>query len=115
MDPIALRTSSAGRQARTLTISPDGRTVSLRLELRYLCRTGRWYLTIANGLTGAPVVQYVPLVACAPDALNNLLRQFGYLGIGGVWVLHKSGRDSGADPAETTLDEFEIIWGDADG
>ena len=55
------------------------------------------------------------MVACSLDDPNNLLRQFGYLGLGGVWVLNKSGRDEGADPADGTLDDFEIIWGDADG
>ncbi|MBR2799810.1 MAG: hypothetical protein IKE04_02820 [Oscillospiraceae bacterium] len=114
MDLIALRTSSAGRQSRTITISPNGRTVALRLELRFLCRNNRWYLSIADGLTGAPLVQYIPLVACTPDALNNLLRQFAYLGLGGVWVLNKNTEASGKDPAEDTLSDFEIIWGDAD-
>ena len=115
MNPIALRTGTAGRQSSTLTISPGGRTVSLRLEIRHLRRTDRWYLSVADALTGESIIQYVPLVACSLDDPNNLLRQFGYLGLGGVWVLNKSGRDEGADPADGTLDDFEIIWGDADG
>ena len=97
---------------KTLVISPNGRMVTLRLEIRYLEKVDKWFLSIMDAATGASLIQYIPLVSSEEDALNDLLAQFGYKRIGSALVAPHSNEDLGKDPAKDTLDRFGIAWGD---
>lgn len=115
MEPIVLSTSDSERQMKTVIITPNDKTVSLRVEIRRLCATDRWYISITDAATGESLVQYVPLVSSTLDTLNNLLRQFSYMGIGGLWVIPLSAEDEDTDPADGTLNRYAIVWGDSYG
>lgn len=112
MIPIILSPGTADNQAKTLTISPNDHTISLRVNIRYLYRTDKWYMSITDGLTGESIVQYVPLVAGDLETLNNLLIQFGYKGIGSAFVIPK-GNNENSDPVHETINDYWIVWGDA--
>lgn len=115
MDRIAIKLDpSEPYQAQTLTISPNGRTITLRLEFRYMVYLDRWYLSIWNASDSTCLLTYVPLVS-SETVINDLLGQFVHLRIGSVGVFPVSMQQYGTDPAEKTLDLFEVQWGDALG
>lgn len=98
-------------QAQTLTVSPDGLTQSLRLELRYLAYTGKWYLSIWRMPEGECLLAHVPLVASG-QYINDLLDLFGYKGLGSMLCLAQTAALTGVDPALDTLAQYDVLWGD---
>ena len=112
MERIALRIDpDVPFQAQTITIDPDGHTVSLRLELRYLVYTEKWYLSIWNASTGTNLLQHLPIVP-SETIINDLLGQFHYLGIGSVACFPVSAQQYGEMPGRADLDKYEVQWGD---
>lgn len=112
MNAIAIRTSDDGYQIQTITIAPNGKVRSLRLEIRRLVRLDKWFLSVYDATTGENIIQYIPLVSSIPGGINDILAQFGYKEIGSAIVGPKHNEQFGTDPAEGTLGDFEIVWGD---
>ncbi len=98
-------------QARTLTVSPDGHTQTMRVELRFLSYTGKWYLSFFRLPEGECLLAHVPLVACG-QYINDLLDLFGYKNLGSILCLPLVSAMRGVDPAEDTLIQYDILWGD---
>lgn len=99
-------------QTFTLTIDPDGNAITVRVELRYMRYTNQWYLSLYNAADDTCYIRYIPLVASG-SKLNDLLGQFGYLGIGSIaCVPVKAESGSLPGPQENTLSDFDVLWGD---
>lgn len=112
MERIAIKLDpSEPYQAQTITINPDGRTVTLRLEIRYMVYLDKWFLSIYNAADSTCLITYVPIVS-SETIINDLLGLFGYLAVGSVGCFPVSMQQYGTDPAKDTLNLFEIQWGD---
>jgi hypothetical protein len=115
VERIALRIDpNQPYQAQTITISPNGNSISLRLELRYLVYTDKWYLSIWDASKNVCLLTYVPIVSCE-EVLNDLLSLFQYMNIGSVICVPVSAQMYGTDPGESNFDQFEVQWGDGLG
>lgn len=113
MDPIALKINPENPyQAQTITISPNGVTMTLRLELRYLVYTEKWYLSIWNASENVCLLTHVPLVA-SEDIANDLLGLFQHIGLGSVVCYPVSAQLYGMDPGEKNMNQFEVQWRDS--
>ena len=102
---------NGGNMVSRLTITPDGQTRALKLNLRRLVRTDKWHLSITDMATGEELLHMVPLISCTPQAFNDIFHQFAYLGIGSMAVFAAVEEALNQDPAENTLDDYTIIWG----
>ena len=102
-------------QTVTMVMDPDGAGVTLRLQVVYHSRIDKWLATVWNAASGECLVSNFPLVGSYKGSqpfLNDLLSQFGYMGIGSCVCYCIVERPSKADPAKSTLDEYELLWGD---
>lgn len=108
---IDMKESSGGNMVSRLTITPDGSTKALKISLRRLVRTDKWYVSIIDISTGIELLHMAPLVACTPQAFNDIFRQFEHLGIGSMAVFAAVEDALNRDPAAGTLDDFSIVWG----
>ena len=112
MEPFALGFDPAVKyQTFTMSIIPGGVAKRVRVELRYLYKPGKWFISIFDAATGDPLCLYVPVVA-SYEYLNNLLEPFSYKGLGSIYCYPVVSEPSSPDPGENNLDEFEIVWGD---
>lgn len=115
MDRIALRIDpEQPYQVQTITLAPDGKTMTLRLELRYLVYTEKWYLSIWNASENVCLLTHIPIVS-SEEILNDLLGVFQYLEIGSIACLPSTVQLYGQDPVLDNMDQYEIQWGDSLG
>lgn len=108
---VNIRESAGGNMVSRLTITPDGLTRALKINLRRLVRTDKWYISITDISTGEELLHMAPLVSCTPQAFNDIFRQFEHLGIGSMAVFAAVEDALNRDPATGTLDDFSLIWG----
>ena len=112
MDRIALKIDpSRPYQAQTITINPDGRTITLRIELRYMTYIEQWHMSIWDASNSKCLLTHVPIVS-SEDIINDLLGMFGYMNIGSCACFPVSIQQYGTDPGEKTMNLFEVQWGD---
>lgn len=115
MERIALRIDpNQPYQAQTITITPNGRSISLRLELRYMFYTGKWYLSIWDASKNECLLTYVPIVS-SEEILNDLLSLFQYMNLGSTVCVPVSTQLYGTDPGQTNWNQYELQWGDGLG
>ena len=103
------------RQVFTLDLMIDGDPFHARVEIRYLPGPDRWFLTVSDAATGEMYVNQIPLV-CSYTYLNDLFFPFLHLfqgsGIGSFFVVKAVDVPSTPDPAEGSLEEFQLLWTD---
>ena len=95
---------------QTLTI--DGNTFSVRIELQYFQRTDKWYLSIYDAVSGSAILTFIPLRSSAAGRMNDLLGQFEYLGMGSIFCFQASQDAPSFDPSGTSLGSWSLYWGD---
>lgn len=97
------------------TIPIDGENRSLQFTLRYIEQAGYWLLSLADGNTGVPLVDNLPVLTGEYPAAN-LLEQYGYLKIGSAVVVPAGFGNSKLEPNDQTLGtDFVLVWGDTIG
>jgi hypothetical protein len=98
---------------QSLQISPivDGKPLSLQLDISWSEIAGYWTMRVTDLTADEVLLDSVPLIAGRYPAAN-LLRQYGYLGIGSAFLINSSG-DGEDYPTDATLGEnYLLIWGD---
>lgn len=86
-------------------------TRRLRVEVRYLYYTDKWYLSVFNAQTGEAYCRYVPLVSSFAD-MNNMISLYMHKDIGWLVCIPKIDNPSSEDPKKGNLNEFALVWGD---
>ncbi len=107
--------SDAPRQVFLLSPEPDGLAIHAEVELRYLPAPELWVVSIRDHETDELLVNQVPLI-CSYGEINDLLAPFRHLrngaGLGSLFVLKDTDAPDTPDPAERTLGQFLVLWGD---
>ena len=107
---INLQKQSGGKIL--VSVPVDGVNKSLYLETTYNRIADRWSLSIYDGNTQECILSNVPMLLGWVGA-QNILRQFGHLGIGSAFIVPLVDNPTSDSPsAETWIDEFELWWGD---
>ncbi len=116
MDYVWFPTTDAPWQQACYALSPDGFSFSAKVDLRLFPADGRYYFSLADAVSGRLYVPWIPLVASWGPSLNDLLQPFRYLnqgrGIGSLFCVHAVDHPRTPDPAEGTLSDFRLIYGD---
>ena len=103
-------------QVFTMDLTIDGEEFHAQVEIRYLPAAEQWFLSIRDHSTGERLVNMIPLI-CSYGEVNDLLRPFRHLrdgkGLGSLMCLKATDEPSTPDPAESNLNEFQLIWGDS--
>ena len=99
-------------QSITFNAEIKGVTHRLRVDLRHLTYTDKWYFSLYDAQTGKPYCLYVPLIASYVE-LNDLMKQFEHKEIGGMVCGAIVDKPNSTDPTEETIKEFAIVWGDS--
>lgn len=102
--------TTAPNQSLVITPVVNGVPITLQLDLIYNEMAGYWSLSISNSI-GTLLLSSLPLITGSYPAAN-ILKQYGYLGIGSAYVINTS--NSGYDyPNNYNLgSEFVLVWGD---
>lgn len=101
-------------QSLLTTIPVDGKNLTLRIGLRYNEQARYWLMSVADGDTGKPLLDAVPVITGAYPAAN-LLEQYQYLKIGSAVVVPVGPQAGAAEPSDETLgSSFVLVWGDTD-
>jgi hypothetical protein len=92
------------------TLAVDGKNITLELNLKYAEIAEYWIVKITNS-DKVVLLDSVPLVPGGYPA-DNILEQYGYLGIGSAFIV-KSSNVAADYPSDTTLGtDFLLVWGD---
>ena len=115
MDPLIIPATEEPWQIQQLSVSPNGRALQAKVELRYLPAPDQWVLSVTDGVTGEGYVNQIPLIASRVQP-NDLFAPFSYLfqgvGLGSLYVLKAGENTTTQDPAKGNLSEFNIVWCD---
>ena len=110
-----LPVSDEPRHVFLLDLVPDGIALQARVEMRYLPAPDLWVISIWNHSTGELLVNQIPLI-CSYGEINDLLAPFRHLrngaDLGSLFVLKGTDAPDTPDPAERTLGQFLVLWGD---
>ncbi len=103
------------RQVFTTDVSIDGTPFHAKVEIRYLSAPNRWVVSLWDNASATLLVPGVPLV-CSYGNLNDLLFPFRHLregkGAGSMFLLRNKKGPSADDPAEGTLKDYMLLYGD---
>ena len=110
---MQIETTNSLWQSTTL-ILPGKVTKRVNFELRYLPKTGLWYMSMTDIQSGESYFRYVPLLASTMDEPNNLIEPFWHEGIGVMFCVPLLDNPSTLNPSEDNLGEFMLIWGDGE-
>lgn len=92
------------------TLSVDGKNITLEFNLKYNEMAEYWIMKISDS-NKVVLLDSIPMVPGDYPA-DNILEQYGYLGIGSAFIV-KATAISVDIPSDTTLgNEFILIWGD---
>ena len=102
---------AAPNQSLSTTVSVDGKSITLRLDINYNEVAGYWVMRV-NDTLGNVLIDSVPLLTGEYPAAN-LLAQSAYLGIGSAYVLNVSNTSKMDYPDNTNLGtDFQLLWSD---
>lgn len=103
------------RQVFTLEMKIDDIPLQARVEVRYFPAPDKWMISIWDHSSGVQLINMIPLV-CSYELMNDLLKPFGFLrsnkGLGSLFVLRAVDSPDSVDPANGTLLQFNVLWGD---
>ncbi len=103
-------------QMFTLDLDLEGDPFQARIELRYIPATDQWVLSLWDHASGELLVNRIPLI-CSYSEVNDLFRPFAFArggkGLGSLWVMLAVDEPATPDPAENTLKQFYVLWGNA--
>jgi hypothetical protein len=92
------------------TLAVDGKNITLEFNLKYNEIAEYWIVKITNS-DNVVLLDSIPLVPGNYPA-DNILEQYGYLGIGSAFIV-KSSNVAADYPSDTTLGtDFLLVWGD---
>ena len=93
-------------------VTVDGVNKTLKLGLRYNEVAGYWTMAVIDAITGAVLLDSIPLLTGVYPAAN-ILKQFAYLGIGSAYIL-KTSNVALDYPDDTDLgSDFVLLWSDS--
>ncbi len=98
-------------QTVTFNAAIGGAALRLRVELRHMTYTDKWYISVYDAQSGEPYCLYVPVVASTVE-INDLTKLFEYKGFGHFMCAAHIGNPTSEDPNAETFGEFSIVWGD---
>lgn len=111
---IILPTTTDERQMFTLDLELEGDPFHARVEFRYIPAVDQWVVSVWDHASGEQLVNMIPLI-CSYGEVNDLFAPFAYArggkGMGSLWVMRAVDEPATPDPAENTLKQFNIIWG----
>ena len=113
MKPTRIKTENVSRIRGPLTISPNGKTMVVHIDIKPIRRTREYTMTIADGSTGEQLVSNIPLTVTDTTRGNDLLAQFRHLGIGSIYIIPETTDAVGVNPTIGNLDKYAIVWGDS--
>ena len=99
-------------QSISTSLTIEGKTKNVIIELRYLEATEKWYISMFDSQTGKSFFRYVPVVSCLDD-LNDLILPFSYKNIGFAICFPWDDNVKSVNPKKNNLDQFGLIWGDS--
>lgn len=103
--------STAPNQTMAVSLSVNGVSLLVKLNLRYNEMAQYWVMDISDS-DGNVMVANIPLLTGVFPAAN-ILGQFGYLEIGNAYVLDISNDDARDYPNALDLGtSFLLLWGD---
>ena len=112
---LLLPTSEEPWQVMALSVAPNGHSFLARVDLRYLPGVDQWFLSVSDAATGAVYVNQIPMI-CSYTHLNDLFAPFRHLfqgsGLGSFFCVKAVDTPSTVDPAEHSLQEFNLVWSD---
>ena len=115
MQYSVLTVTGEKRQVSMVDMVIDGTGIRAEIEIRYMSASDQWVISIRDHETGEEMVRMVPLI-CSYGKVNDLLVPFRFLrdgkGIGSLFVLKNTDVPDTEDPAEKTMGQFLILWGD---
>lgn len=85
----------------------------LRLELRYLYNTDRWYVSMFDSQSGDALCRYVPVVT-SKEGPNDLFEPFKSKKIGKFYCVPNIDDLTSQDPRMDNISDFSLLWGDDD-
>lgn len=93
----------------------DDIVIRAEIEIRYMPAPDQWVISIRDHETGEELVRMIPLI-CSYVRINDLLAPYRFLrngkGLGSLFVLTNTNNPDTQDPAENTLKQFMVLWGD---
>ncbi|MBO7662355.1 MAG: hypothetical protein J6U01_03195 [Clostridia bacterium] len=102
------------RQVFSLDLMLEGEPFQARIELRYFPAPDQWMLSLWDHASGELLVSQIPLI-CSLGEVNDLFAPFAHLrggkGLGSLWVMRAAEAPDTPDPAEFTLKQFNLLWG----
>lgn len=106
--------TSNHNQVFQITLQINGENSSLKFNVRWNMTAGYWIITITDVVTGLCVLDSLPLVAGKQYTNSlNILRAFGYLKIGELFLISTKTIPPTDYPNETNLGtEFKLALGD---
>ena len=115
MNYLRIPTTDDPYQVIDIPASPDGHAFQAKLVLRFLPAPGRWFLSVADAISGETYVNQVPLI-CSCESLNDLFFPFRWLfqgsGIGSFFCVKAADHPATPDPSRDNLSDFILLWGD---
>ena len=118
MDYLILPVTPDPYQVLYLPVSPEGHAFLAKVELRWLGAPGKWFLSVADAVTGELYVNQIPLI-CSRETLNDLFEPFRWRfqgdGLGSFFCLRQGEKAEPADPERHNLTDFTLLWGDRIG
>ena len=97
-----------------VTVEVGEENVDMTLHLRYNTEGDFWKMDISDGNTGDMLVSNVPLLT-GYSFSADMLRQFGYVGIGSAMVVKMTDTADGDFPNIDNLGtDYVLVWGKED-
>lgn len=97
-----------------VTVEANEENIALMLHVRYNSEGDFWSMDVRDGNSGEMLLAGVPLLTGEyPSA--DILRQFGYIGIGSAIVVKVSDAAEGDYPGIENLGtDYVLVWGSED-
>lgn len=108
--------TSTHNQEFQITLEINGENVPLKFEIRWNNTASYWVVTLTDVATGLLIIDSMPLVTGKINTQSlNILRGFGYLKIGKLYLVPAVSKPTTDYPNETNLGvEFKLALDDND-